>query len=161
MTVHPFEPFYNEDSEILILGSFPSVRSREAGFYYAHKNNRFWSVLAYVYGSDTPHTVDEKKAFLKKHRIALWDVIESCDIEKSSDSSVRNVKVNDVKGLLEKMDIKRVFTNGALASRLYNTHIYPITGVRAVNLPSTSSANASWSFERLKEKWAEEINRAY
>lgn len=159
MIIHPFEPFYDKDSEILILGSFPSVGSREAGFYYGHKSNRFWMVLACIFGEGVPVTITQKKDFLKSHRIALWDVIESCEVENSADSSIRNVKVNDVNSVLKDSNIKKIITNGNLASKLYNTHLVKLTGIKAVNLPSTSAANASYSLERLCKKWAEAIDK--
>ena len=146
---HPFPPVFDRNSEILILGSFPSVRSREEGFFYGHPRNRFWSVLAAVYGEDIPVGIDGKRAFLLKHRIALWDVISSCEIKNSADGSVRGAVANDLSLIFETADIKRVYTNGKLAYSLYEKHI----DKNAVYLPSTSPANAAWSIERLIDAW--------
>ncbi len=154
---HPFAPIYDEHSRILILGSFPSVRSREDNFYYGHPQNRFWKLLAGLYCEPTPQTIEEKRAFLLKNRIALWDVISSCEIENSSDVSIRNATVNDLSPIFEAADICAVFTNGKAADRLYRKY----HGDAAVCLPSTSPANAAWSMERLSVAWSvilEKIN---
>lgn len=153
MIQHPINPIYNKDSKILILGSFPSVKSREAGFFYGHPQNRFWKVTAAVYGVKTPTTVEEKKAFLLEKHIAVWDVIHSCDIVGSSDSSIRNVVANDLNVILECADIRQIYVNGKKAGELYNKYIYPKIQRVAVCLPSTSPANAAWSVERLVEAW--------
>ena len=154
---HPIQPFYDEESRILILGSFPSVKSREQMFFYGHPQNRFWKVVAKVFDDDAPTTVPEKKLFLKKHNIALWDVIGSCDIEGSSDSSIENVKANDISLILDSAKIKRVFVNGKTAEKYYRKYIEPQTGIKAICLPSTSPANAAWNLERLVRTWREEI----
>ena len=151
--VHPFEPVWDKDCEILILGSLPSVKSREVQFYYGHPKNRFWQVLASVYGAPTPVTTEEKKAFLLENHIALWDVVASCEISASSDSSIKNVAVYDICPLIEKSKISRIFTNGATADRLYRKYIFPQTGIEPVKLPSTSPANAAWRTESLVEEW--------
>ena len=153
MLVHPFPPVYDAKSEILILGSFPSVKSRENMFYYGHPQNRFWRVLAAVYKSDVPQSIDEKVRFLLKHHIALWDVIASCDISGSSDSSIQNAVPNDLSPILNAAKIQAVFCNGTTASRLYERYLLPVTGMQAVRLPSTSPANASFSLDRLAEQW--------
>lgn len=150
---HPIEPVFDENSEILILGSFPSVKSREQMFFYGHPQNRFWKVMANVTGDTVPESIDEKKAFLLKNHIAVWDVIAQCDIEGSSDSSIKNVKANDLSRLLAKADIKKICCNGAKSWELYNKYIKPVTGREAVKLPSTSPANAAWSVERLAAAW--------
>ena len=150
---HTFGPVWNADSRILILGSIPSVKSREQGFYYGHPRNRFWKVLAAVTGEKEPETVTEKKTFLLGHGIALWDVIASCEIEGSSDSSIRGVTPNDIGVLLAQSTIGRIYTNSAKAGELYRRYVEPSTGRKAVNLPSTSPANAAWSLERLTEAW--------
>lgn len=150
---HEFGPCYDADSKILILGSFPSVKSREQGFYYGHPMNRFWKLLAALYGEETPGDILQKKAFLKKHRIALWDVIESCEIAGSSDSSIGDVVVNDVGRVLKEAKIKTVYTNGKKAESLYRKYVEPVTGMKAVGLPSTSPANAGYSMERLVKEW--------
>jgi hypoxanthine-DNA glycosylase len=146
---HPFEPVYNKNSRVLILGSFPSVRSRKDGFFYGHPQNRFWRVLASVYKTDVPQTVEEKKQFLFDHGIALWDVIASCEVENSADGSIRGAKPNDFSDIFKTAKIKAVFTNGKLAYKLYGKHV----GRDAFYLPSTSPANATWSLERLISEW--------
>ena len=154
MIIHPILPLYDENSEILILGSFPSVRSREEGFFYGHPQNRFWKVTSAVYGEDTPNTVEEKKSFLLRNHIALWDVIGSCDIEGSSDSSIRNVRANDLGKILEYADIRSIYVNGQTAYKYYRKYSEKETGKAAICLPSTSPANAAWSLERLKNAWS-------
>ena len=150
---HTLAPFYDNKSEILILGSFPSVKSRESGFYYGHPQNRFWRVLAGVLEDIAPTCHSEKQDFLLRHKIALWDVIEKCDIAGSSDSSIKNATYNDINALIKASQIKLIITNGKLAHNLYNQHIEPVTGVPAVNLPSTSPANAQFSLEKLIQHW--------
>jgi len=151
--VHPIDPIYDKSSRILILGSFPSVKSREEGFFYGHKQNRFWKVTASVFEAETPLTVEEKKNFLLSHGIAVWDVISSCDITGSSDSSIKNVVPNDLTLILETADIRTIFVNGKTAEKFYNKYIKEVIGREAVCLPSTSPANAAWSLERLVEAW--------
>lgn len=151
--VHSFEPVYDKDSEILILGTLPSVKSRENNFYYGHKQNRFWKVLATLLKEPVPDTIEEKKAMLLAHRIALWDVIQSCDIKGSSDSSIKNVQPTDIGMILEKTNITRIYANGNKAGQLYKRYQFPVTGREATVLPSTSPANAAWSLERLCEAW--------
>lgn len=152
---HEIDPVYDEDSRILILGSFPSVKSRESGFFYGHPQNRFWKVLAGICQCETPGTVNEKKTFLLSHQIAVWDVIASCTVEGSSDSSIRDVVPNDLTEILKIADIKKICTNGGTAFRLYHKYIENNTMVKAVKLPSTSPANASWSLESLISYWGE------
>ena len=151
--VHSFEPVYDKASEILILGTLPSVKSRENNFYYGHKQNRFWKVLATLLQEPVPHTIEEKKAMLLAHRIALWDVIQSCDIKGSSDSSIKNVKPTELRKILDASNIKQIYANGSKAGQLYKKYQLPLTGMEAVVLPSTSPANAAWSLERLCEAW--------
>lgn len=153
MIHHPINPIYDKNSKILILGSFPSVKSREAGFFYGHPQNRFWKVTATVCGVETPTTIEEKKVFLLGNQIAVWDVIHSCDIVGSSDSSIRNVVANDLNVILECADIRQIYVNGKKAEELYNKYIYPKIQRKAICLPSTSPANAAWSLERLVEAW--------
>lgn len=152
--VHEIPPIYDENSRILILGSFPSVKSREGQFFYHHPQNRFWKVLAAVTGEETPESIPEKKAFLLRNRIALWDVIASCEIAGSSDSSIRDVTPNAIGRILEQADIRAVYTNGGTAFRLYERYVLPDTGRKALRLPSTSPANAACSLERLIEAWS-------
>ena len=151
--VHSFEPVYDKASEILILGTLPSVKSRENNFYYGHKQNRFWKVLATLLKEPVPETIEEKKAMLLAHRIALWDVIQSCDIKGSSDSSIKNVQPTDIGMILEKTNVTQIYANGNKAGQLYKRYQFPITGIEATVLPSTSPANAAWSLARLCEAW--------
>lgn len=155
---HTFGPFYDRESRYLFLGSFPSVKSREEGFFYGHPRNRFWKVIAAVFEDEAPETVEEKKAFLTKHHIALYDVIESCTIQGSSDSSIRDAVVTDLGPILETGRIgSRIFVNGGKAYDLYCRHTLPATGIPAVKLPSTSPANAAWSLEKLTKAWKEAV----
>ena len=151
--VHSFEPVYDKDSEILILGTLPSVKSRENNFYYGHKQNRFWKVLATLLKEPVPETIEEKKAMLLAHRVALWDVIQSCDIKGSSDSSIKNVQPTDIGMILEKTNMTQIYANGNKAGQLYKRYQFPVTGIEATVLPSTSPANAAWSHARLCEAW--------
>ena len=153
MPKHPFPPLYDKNSKVLILGSFPSVKSREQMFFYGHPQNRFWKVVTAVIGTDTPVTIEEKSAFLHSNHIALWDVIASCDITGSSDSSIKNVVANDLTEILDNADIKQIFVNGKTAEKYFNKYIRNTIGREAVCLPSTSPANAGWSVERLVEAW--------
>ena len=150
---HEFGPCYDADAKILILGSFPSVKSREEGFYYGHPQNRFWKLLAALYEAEEPKGIPEKKVFLARHHIALWDVIESCDITGSSDSSIRNAAVNDIGIILKAADIAAIYANGKKAESLYQKYVEPATGKKAIGLPSTSPANAAFSMERLLLAW--------
>lgn len=150
----PFAPVWDQDAEILILGTFPSVKSRENNFYYGHPQNRFWKVLAGLYGEITPSSVEEKKSLLLRRHIAIWDVIESCDIIGSSDSSIKNVVPADIAGLIRGTRIERVYVNGTLAKNLYDRFILETTGIDAVKLPSTSPANARFSLDKLIESWS-------
>ena len=152
--IHPIPPVFDRNSKILILGSFPSVKSREGHFFYHHPQNRFWKTLAGVLDVPVPDTIDEKKAFLLSHRIALWDVIASCSIEGSSDSSIRDVVPNDLSPLIKGSKIQKVFCNGKLSYNCYHKYAQPLTGIPAVLLPSTSPANAAWSLDRLAKAWS-------
>ncbi len=150
---HTFEPIYNERSRILILGTFPSVKSRENQFYYGHPQNRFWKVIAHIFGENVPNTIEEKKLLLLDNGIAIWDVIASCNIIGSSDTSIKDVVVNDFSKILNNSSIKTIYTNGSKAQELYQRYAQKKTGMEAVKLPSTSPANASYSFERLCDAW--------
>ena len=154
---HPFEPICNENSRILILGSFPSVKSREQSFYYGHPQNRFWRMLSGVFGEQTPVSIEEKKEFLLSHAIALYDVISSCEIEGSSDSSIKNATPNDIRSIVEGAQIEKIITNGKLAHKLYEKHIASTVALPEVCLPSTSPANAAFSLERLIFEWRAEL----
>ncbi len=151
--VHPIPPFFRADSHILILGSFPSVKSREQRFFYGHPQNRFWKVIAAVFGDETPSDIPEKQAFLERHRIALWDSIGRCTIEGSSDSSIRDVVPNDLSVILDHAPIRAIYCNGKASLDCYNRYIRTATGRDAVLLPSTSPANAAWSPDRLVDAW--------
>ncbi len=146
---HTIAPVYDRHSRVLILGSFPSVRSRADGFFYGHPQNRFCRVIAAVLGVPVPGTTEEKKAMLLENRIALWDVIASCEISGSSDGSIRNARANDLSPILGAARIRRIFTNGGTAARLYKKLIEPNTGISAVSLPSTSPANARYTADML------------
>lgn len=156
---HSFEPVYDKNSRILILGTLPSVASRENNFYYGHKQNRFWKLLAHLLDEPVPEAIDEKKHMLLNNHIAIWDVIQSCDIKGSSDSSIKNVEPTDIGKILDTADIKRVIANGNKAGQLYKKYQLPLTGMAAVILPSTSPANAAWTFEKLCKRWGEYIKK--
>ena len=153
MLTHPIPPVFDEHSRVLILGSFPSVKSREAQFFYGHPQNRFWRVLSSLLGEEAGETPAEKTAFLLRHRIALWDVIASCEIEGSADSTIANTVPNDLTQILTTARITQIFTNGKTADRLYRRYLWDATGIEAVCLPSTSPANAAWTFEKLRGAW--------
>ena len=156
---HTFPPIYDQNSRILILGTFPSVKSREISFYYGHPQNRFWKVLSGIQGAPVPQTVQEKTEFLLEQRIAIWDVIASCDIIGSSDSSIRNVVPADLSVILDHAPIRQIFANGGKAFELYQKYSYPVTNRKIQKLPSTSPANAVWNLDRLTEAWG--VIRAY
>lgn len=151
---HTFAPVYDENSQVLILGTMPSVKSREVGFYYGHPQNRFWRVLAGVFGENIPDDIEGRKDFLLAHRVALWDVVSSCEIIGSSDASIKAVTANDIKGILNKCAITRIYANGRTAEKLYLRHVRPFTGMDITALPSTSPANAAASLEELVRIWS-------
>ena len=151
---HGFEPIFDDRSRVLILGTLPSVKSTEQGFYYGHPQNRFWRLIAELLGCDKPSSIEEKKTMLLSGGIALWDVIKRCDIEGSSDASIRNAEPNDIVQILSAADIKAIYANGSKATELYNKLLLPVTGREIITLPSTSPANATWNFEKLKEAWS-------
>lgn len=153
MIKHNIDPLYNNNSRILILGSFPSVKSREAHFFYHHPQNRFWKIIESLFNEDCT-TIEKKKKCLLQNNIALWDVIESCEIVGSSDSSIKNVKINDLTKIINESKIKTVFTNGKKSYQLYNKYCYSETKINAISLPSTSPANAIYSLDRLIEEWS-------
>jgi hypoxanthine-DNA glycosylase len=152
--LHTIPPVYDEQSRILILGSFPSVKSREQQFFYGHKQNRFWRVMAQVLDCPLPQEIPEKKKMLLEHHVAVWDVIASCTITGSSDASIRDVVPNDFSEILAISKIRAIYTNGAKAHELYRKYCYPVNGIEAHKLPSTSPANAAYSLERLAEAWS-------
>ena len=150
---HAFHPVFDSESRILILGTMPSPKSRELGFYYSHPRNRFWPVLARILGEDIPETPEEKANFALRHKIALWDVLAECDIEGASDSSLKNAVPNDISVILNSAEIKAVFCTGSTAAKLYKKFIEPETRIPAIAWPSTSPANAKVKFEELAEKY--------
>lgn len=150
---HTFDAFYNEDSELLILGSMPSVKSREIGFYYMHPQNRFWKVLSIVFNEEIGSSIEEKKIFLNKHKIALWDVVKSCDIDGSSDSSIKNIEINDISMIIKRSNIKRIYTTGKKSYELYNKYCLKDTLVNAICLYSPSPVKCSISLEKLVENY--------
>ena len=152
--IHPIPPHYDADSRILILGSFPSVKSREQMFFYGHPQNRFWKVTASVFDDEEPSTVPEKKSFLSRYHIALWDVLASCEIRGADDASIRNAVPNDLDMIFSGCSIRTVFTNGQKAGNLYRKY-YVDNSIPHVSLPSTSPANCrNWTYETLKEAWS-------
>ena len=151
--IHPIPAFYRPDSRILILGSFPSVKSRESNFFYGHPQNRFWRLVAALLRDRTPNAVPEKAAFLERHRLALWDSIHACDIIGSSDASIRNVEPNDFSEILAAADIRHIYTNGRKSHEIYQKYCLQQTGREDICLPSTSPANAAWSLEKLTAAW--------
>ena len=155
LVTHEFDAFFDKDSRVLILGTIPSPKSREQGFYYGHPQNRFWKVLADVLDEEFPQTVEERKGFLKQNHIALWDVLESCEIKGASDVSIRNARPNDMNRILQEADIRAIFATGAKAAQLYKKLCFPECGVEAVRLPSTSPANCGCSYETLREAYSQ------
>ncbi|WP_248403281.1 DNA-deoxyinosine glycosylase [Butyrivibrio fibrisolvens] len=154
MIKHPINPVYDNNSRILVLGSFPSVKSREVMFFYGHPQNRFWKVTAAVFGESVPQTIDEKRAFLLRNHIAVWDVIASCDIDGSADSTIKNVVANDLSVILDNAPIEAIFVNGKTAEKYYKKYTEKVTNRKAICLPSTSPANAAWSVDKLVEAWS-------
>ena len=150
---HTIAPVYDARSRVLILGSFPSVKSREAAFFYGHPQNRFWRVLSALTGAPVPQSIPEKQALLLNHGIALWDTIASCEITGSSDSSIRNVTPNDLTPILQTAKIRKIYCNGTASWRLYQKYLLPQTKLPAQKLPSTSPANAAWTLPRLVDAW--------
>lgn len=153
MIPHPIPPVFDSRSRILLLGSFPSVKSREVGFFYGHPRNRLWHVLAAVLGCEVPTTVEDKRAMLLTHGIAMWDVLAACDIRGSADSTIRNAVPCDLAPILAAAPIGAIFTNGATAHALFERHLAPKLLRHAIPLPSTSPANAAWSTARLTDAW--------
>lgn len=151
--IHPIPPLYDKECTKLILGSFPSVKSREVQFFYGHPQNRFWKLIAELFNEEIPHTTEEKSKLVLKHHIAMWDTIHSCTITGSSDSSIRDVVPNDLSVILDNSRVTKIFANGAASYKLYQKYIFPVTNIQAVKLPSTSPANAAFSLERLKQSW--------
>lgn len=155
---HEFGPFYDKKSKILILGSIPSPKSRELGFYYMHPQNRFWKVLSSVFDEEVPISIEDKKQLLKKHNIALWDVLKSCDIDGASDSSIKNPIPNDIEVILNNSKVEKIYTTGKTAYKFYNKYILSKIGIEAIYLSSTSPANAKMSLEELVEEYKKLLN---
>ena len=151
---HPFGPLFGPDSRVLILGSFPSVKSREQNFFYGHPQNRFWKVIAALFGQEPPVTIPEKRELILSNGLALWDSIASCVIAGSSDASIRDVRANDLRIILDHAPIRRIYCNGRKSHEMYNKYILPRLGREAECLPSTSPANAQWSLDRLIDAWS-------
>jgi len=152
--VHPIPPFFDAESEILILGSFPSIKTRESGFFYGHPQNRFWKLMTEIFEEEKiPVSTEEKKALLARNHIALWDSIHSCDIVGSSDSSIKNAVPNDFRVILDTAKIRQIFTNGKKSHEIYRRYCFPQTGMEDICLPSTSPANAAWTMEKLIKEW--------
>lgn len=152
---HPFGPLYNTESKFLVLGSFPSVKSREEAFFYGHPRNRYWEMISRIFGEPLPISKEDKVALALKHHIGMWDVIFSCEIKGSADSSIRNVVVNDLSKILLEAPIQRIICNGKLAGKLYQRYLYPQTQIEAFVMPSTSPANAAMNLEKLMMEWKE------
>lgn len=157
--IHPFAPLYDSHSKILILGSLPSVKSREQGFFYGHPQNRYWRMIAAIFGETVPQTIEEKKTLALNHHIAMWDAIYSCDIIGSGDSSIKNVVPTDLAEIIRDCDIKHIFCNGKTSGMIYHKYHQPLLGIEATVLPSTSPANAAWSFDRLLGVWKAELGK--
>ena len=147
--VHPLKPIYNSESKVLILGSFPSIKSRENSFYYAHPKNRFWSTLEKVFKEDIGNSNQYREKFLLTHKIALFDVVYSCNITASSDSSIKDVIPNDIKKIVDKSRIEAIFTTGTKAYSLYNKYLLKDVGIEAIKLPSPSPANCKRGIEEV------------
>ena len=144
---HSLDPIYDANSKVLILGSIPSVKSRQVGFYYMHPKNRFWKTLEKVYCEEIGESIEDKKIFLYNHHIALFDVVKSCDIISSSDSTIKNIVPNNLSKILKLSEIKRIFVTGKKALELYNKYIFCKTKIEAIYLPSTSPANCPRGIE--------------
>ncbi len=154
MIIHPIPPLYDKNSRVLILGSFPSVKSREELFFYGHPQNRFWKVISLLFGVDEPNGIESKKQLLLSHGIALWDVIGSCEIIGSMDSSIKNAVPNDISKIIESSKINKIFLNGKTAEKYYNKFLKKSLNIESVGLPSTSPANAAFTLPRLVDEWS-------
>lgn len=154
---HTIAPVYAPESEILILGTMPSPKSREAAFYYAHPQNRFWPALALALGEPAPATREEKIRLILSHRLALWDVLESCEIVGASDASIQNPVANDIPALIARTSVHRVLCTGGTSAKLYARLVFPQTGIFGELLPSPSAANARMSLEALAGVYREAL----
>ncbi|MSB11298.1 DNA-deoxyinosine glycosylase [Finegoldia sp. BIOML-A1] len=151
--VHPLKPLYDENSKILILGSFPSVKTREYGFFYGHPQNRFWKLMERLFDVDLDVSIEDRKRFLLEHNIAVYDSIYQCDIIGSSDSSIKNVVPSDLKEIVDYADINHVFCNGTASFKCFEEYHAKNLGVEATKLPSTSPANARYRLDDLEKEW--------
>ena len=151
--VHGFDPVWDARSRVLVLGTLPSVKSREQNFYYGHPRNRFWPLLALLFAQPAPRSIEDKKSLLLQNGVALWDVVRECDVRLSADSSIRNAAPNDIRPILAGAQIRGIYTNGAKAKELYDRLLLPLTGREAIRLPSTSPANAACPLEALADGW--------
>lgn len=158
--VHPFDPVIDENSKVLILGSFPSVQSVKTGFYYGHPQNRFWKMLGQIFDEEIPASIPDKKDFLKRHHLALWDVLASCEITGSSDASIKKAVPNDLDSLLSHSHIKTILINGNTAYTLFVRHIEVDASIQVIRLPSTSAANAVLSLDQLTQRWSIALSEA-
>jgi hypoxanthine-DNA glycosylase len=152
---HTFAPVYDKNSKILILGTIPSPKSRENGFYYSHPQNKFWKILAEIFFEKIPFTITEKKSLLLRRHIALWDVLQSCYIENADDSSIKEPIVNDISQILYKSNINVIFTTGKKSYSLYKKYCEPQIRKKAIYLPSTSPANCIYSYTQIKNAYLE------
>lgn len=151
--VHNLPPVYGPKSRVLLLGTMPSPKSREAAFYYMHPQNRFWRILAAVYDEPLPQSNQARADLILRHGLALWDVLQSCEITGASDASIRNPVANDIAGLIGATCVKRILTTGATAARLYRKLAEPVTGMPCAALPSPSAANARMSLSALTKAY--------
>ena len=156
---HPFKPIYNSESQILILGSFPSVKSREVCFYYGHPQNRFWKILSNIFNVNIPLSTNEKIKFLISHKIAIWDTIKSCNINSSSDSSIKNAIPNDIEMIIKNSNIKAIFCNGNTSYKIFIKYFKDKINLPIICLPSSSPANAKFSLQNLTDIWKEKIEK--
>lgn len=153
---HPFNPIYDKKSRILILGTFPSVKSREENFYYGNAQNRFWKVIAQIFEKPVPQNIEQKRKIILENALALWDVVKKCDIVGSSDSSIKNAEINDIAGLADLANINKIVFNGQTAAKLYKKYGIELN-IKTVALPSTSPANAKYSKDMLVDIWKKEL----
>ncbi len=153
--LHPLKPLYNQDSKILILGSFPSIKTREYGFFYGHPQNRFWPILEVLFNEELTRDIEQRREFILKNKIALYDSIYQCDIIGSSDASIQNVVPSDLSEVFENADIKQVFCNGATSYKYYKKYHAKKSGIKGISLPSSSPANARYRLDDLVREWSQ------
>ena len=151
--IHPLKPLYRADSKLLILGSFPSVKTREYGFFYGHPFNRFWPLMAALFQEEISTKIEDRRAFLLRHKIAVYDSIYQCDIVGSSDASIQNVVPTNLRPIFETAEIRQVFCNGQTSYYYYQKYHAESCGIQGVKLPSTSPANARYRLDDLVKEW--------